>query len=193
MEIPKFLKRIEDVNQSKFGVEYIQVIVLHVRGKMLKLTKTKFNDIEKCKPYLEEIISDNKIISSSKNNEYLTLNSGIHVCMNYSYKKILRGKKPKNKLRDIFFDTREMPSVRNVSWKKSKSQPKKEVRDMTVGNLIPIKLICRDNDIDPRIARGILRGSKDPLVVSHKNKGRWEFTKTDVPKILSIILEGIKK
>lgn len=69
-----------------------------------------------------------------------------------------------------------------------KEKKKKEVAEkVESGDLVPLKAICRDLDIEPRIARRILRDAK-----VDRTEGRWEWSKADASKIEALLKEASK-
>ncbi len=76
-----------------------------------------------------------------------------------------------------------------MATKKSKTSKKttaKKVAKKTTSNLIPLKKICQDLKLDPKMARRTLRSSK-PMMKIHDAKGRWEFTDAQAKKVRAVL------
>ena len=54
----------------------------------------------------------------------------------------------------------------------------------SIANRVPLKKICQDMDIDPRLARRKLRAAN---LASHDPKARWEFTPAQEKKAREIL------
>jgi len=65
---------------------------------------------------------------------------------------------------------------------------KKHTREPHDPNLIPLKKICGDVNVDPKLARRLLRAEKS----IPRPEGRWEFSKADVDRIKKVITQPIK-
>lgn len=55
--------------------------------------------------------------------------------------------------------------------------------------LVPLKTVCAGINVDPRIARKVLRSSKDVK----REDGRWEWPKDQVAKVQAVITAGVKQ
>ena len=188
LQIPNFLKR--SPTESKIQSN-IQIYLTSIRGKVRLTLYREFNSVLKARRYLRKFIGGkDKVKSISSSGSYITLRSGIRLSMNYPYKGIMAKKSPRGKLYDISDCTtrryREIKTpVKKGPGEMIKTKTRKDV------NFIPLKTICRDNDIDPRKARIVLRRAGRDGKLKHDFKGRWEFRKNDVAEILTI-LEGMK-
>ncbi len=76
----------------------------------------------------------------------------------------------------------------DMATKKSKAAKKTTTKKVvkTTSNLIPLKKICQELKLDPKMARRTLRGSK-PMMKIHDAKGRWEFTEAQAKKVRAVL------
>jgi len=73
---------------------------------------------------------------------------------------------------------------------KPEKRGKKHVREVKPHdpNLIPLKKICGDVNVDPKLARRLLRAEKS----IPRPEGRWEFDPKDLERIRKVITQPIK-
>lgn len=83
----------------------------------------------------------------------------------------------------------EMDQAADSYWKKGgrKKRGEKHVREVKPKdpNLVPLKKICKDANVDPKIARRLLRAEKS----IPRPEGRWEFDPKDVERIRKVITQ----
>lgn len=91
----------------------------------------------------------------------------------------------KKKIRVNFAETEEkQQKVKKVKVKEPKA--KKEQLELIPGG-VSLKKVCADADIDPKLARRILRAK------GGKPGGRWEWTPEEAPKIIKMLKEEAAK
>lgn len=88
-------------------------------------------------------------------------------------------------------DKNPRPSVpKKTTWGVSMPSGETETKKSSAGsgivNGVSLKKVCADADIDPKLARRILRSK------GKKPGGRWEWTKEDAPKIVEMLKEAAK-
>lgn len=75
----------------------------------------------------------------------------------------------------------------DMATKKAKGKTTaKKVTKKTTSNLIPLKKICQDLKLDPKMARRTLRSSKSMMKI-HEASGRWEFTESQAKKVRDVL------
>ncbi len=68
--------------------------------------------------------------------------------------------------------------------KSTKKTSAKKVTKKTASNLVPLKKICQELEIDPRMARRKLRAAD---LAGHDSSSRWEFTPAQAKKAKEIL------
>jgi len=75
---------------------------------------------------------------------------------------------------------------KTTAKKTTKKTTAKKVASKKTSNLIPLKKICQELKLDPKMARRTLRDSK-PMMKIHDAKGRWEFTEAQAKKVKEVL------
>jgi len=78
----------------------------------------------------------------------------------------------------------KMATKKAKGKKSTKKTTAKKVAKKTTSNLTPLKKICQDLKIDPKLARRKLRAAN---LKGHDTQSRWEFTQAQVKKAKEIL------
>jgi hypothetical protein len=75
-------------------------------------------------------------------------------------------------------------SAKKVSKKVSKKVATKVAAGKKESNLVPLKKICQELKVDPKMARRTLRAEG---IKGHDPKARWEFSAAEAKKVREIL------
>ena len=176
------------LDDGRVGTSRIQVKGTFYKGKMFNSIWREFPDVQAASSYYAEMIRDDEEISRSKCYRAVSLKSRITLISNYSFLKIQQRIPVIGVLKDIS-DPREKPFITpSEATVASPTAAKKKQRSN--GELIPLKVLCRDIGIEPRKARAVLRAAAKAGKMPHEWSGRWEFEANELPHIKTLL--GVK-
>lgn len=188
------------ITSSKPMTSKIQIIILGtIRGPNWRAIKRSFDFADSSGKPATDYLTQFDLVDIAEDGLSAKIKEPAEadVRTNYDINKILKGIEPKSPLPIIIHQSDqsqrqlvmpkprsgepEAPGVdggRGVSIKHAtKSKAPKN------GNLIPLKIICRDIEYDPREARMKLRAGVKSGKIPHEPKGRWEWSPDEVEDI----------
>ena len=179
LDIPAFLQR-EDTPERV--TDKFQLKVHGTRTAKSKMWITDIREFDKIKDARAYLMGlDPSFIDIAKNDRGAKLPWGTTVWCNYSLKKIMALRKPKKKLPNIIWDHERKSSSDRVQTDYSKyydqedsnmatSKDKKKSKTKSSGKeMVVLKKLCQELDLDPRKARQKLRSTVG------QTDGRWEW------------------
>lgn len=192
------------ITSSKPTTSKIQIIILGtIRGPNWRAIKRSFDFSDGSNHPATDYLSQFELVEISEDGLSAKIKEPAEadVRTNYDINKILKAVEPKAPLPLIIHqsDLSQRPLVmpkpkpvddgepgvdegRGVSIKRTKS-----TRVSKNGNLIPLKVICRDIDLDPREARMKLRSGVKNKKIPHEPQGRWEWSPDEVDDIKAFL------
>lgn len=176
LDIPKFLKREKGERGSR--IARIQIRASNVGGAVKSTLVRYFDTTEEAFDYLTELSGGSISVSSkSKDGRYVTLKNGIRLTMNMGISRIKKKRKKPDSLPEVFSPDPVVKFSRgNTEMPRS---PKTGQR--VNGEIIVLKRLCQEMEVDPRSARARLRTALNnpkkwpALAESHSKSQRWEW------------------
>jgi len=184
--IPKSYDRTDKTQKGTISAIQIKIY----GGKSIKQVRFRqFGKFEEALEYIKEYLKNEKIIDRTKSGRNIKLSNGDIMWSNYNISYIINNKKPEQLLIDI-----SDPGETVGGNKETKPVTTTKTKQRVNGELIPLKLICRDHipNLEPRKARAILRRLAKTDKIPHDWRGRWEFPRADIDQVVDLLKEEMK-
>lgn len=89
---------------------------------------------------------------------------------------------------EVIFNKKQRQAV-DLTNTNGEKRPKQKRESKPINpNAVPLKTVCKEANVDPKIARRLLRADK----TIPRPDGRWEFDRKDLERIKKIITQPIK-
>ncbi len=173
------LKRVKRRKKNfKVPSHAMQIQVFNPKDKD-NVVKREFNFIAEVYDYVRGFIKGEKY-TVSKSGLTTTLQSGLLIQTNYPMEDILKCRPVSSPLTPLFEKTTSTVEYNLKPKPKPKTIKSKKTVALEIGVLVPLKKLCQELELDPRVCRIALRkaikGKKYPVMSkAYETHSRWSW------------------